>query len=179
MCSCLFIFSNGYQLFLFFSTSSLSSSPSHLHILHNSSLFSLYKNLSSLLLFFTFWLPHPFKLSYFPILSLSLIILSNGTQGQEILLCPIYWCLSCHSLEWSLEVGGTSTIDIPAREPHPHGESISFSFFFLIFKFFSYLWFECVFGYLSARVFLWDGFKWKLDALMVGQECIDPLWWFS
>ena len=74
VCSHLFIFFNGYQLFLFFSSSSFSSSPSPLHILHNSSLFSLYKILSSFLLFFTSQLPYPLKLSYFLILSLSLVI---------------------------------------------------------------------------------------------------------
>ena len=34
----------------------------------------------------------------------------------------------------------------------PMGESVSFSFFFLIFKFLFDIWFECVFGYLKAWV---------------------------
>ena len=93
---------------------------------------------------------------------------------QEILLCPICWCLPSHWLEWSHEFGGTSTIDILTKEPHSHGWTCKFFFFFffLIFKLLFDLWFECVFGYLNAWVLLYDGFRGKPNVLGGIETCL-------
>ena len=83
------------------------------------------------------------------IFSLSFIISFNGTQGQEILLRPIFLCPPSHPLEWSHKVGGTSSIDIPARESHSHGWICKFFIFF-----FSLSGFPLIFG-LNVFLTMW------------------------
>ena len=163
MCSHLFIFSNGYQPFLFFSSSSLSSSPSHLHILHNSSLFSLYKNLSS---FFSS-LPDSLILSnslifpFLPFFSSSSQMAPKAKKSSYILSADAF-----HFTRWN---GATRLVGpLPLTywpENHiPIGESISFSFFFLFSS--SSLIFGLNVFYLSKCLgFVVDGFRWKPDAL--------------
>ena len=72
-----------------------------------------------------------------------------------------------HLTRW---IGATRLVGLPPltywlENDIPMGEFVSFSFFFLTFKFLSNLWFECVFGYLNAWVLLWDGLRWKPDVL--------------
>ena len=66
-----------------------------------------------------------------------------------------------HLTHWSgaMRLVGPPPLTYLPKNHIPMGESVSFSFFFLIFKFLFDIWFECVFGYLKAWVLLWGGFR--------------------
>ena len=141
----------------FFSSSSFSLSLSPLHILHNSSLFSLYKNLPPLFLFLT--------LSNCLISSLSLILSSNGTQGQEILLCPSN-AFDLTRYSGATRLVGPSPLTYRPKNHIPMGECVGFSFFLSHFQ--VSLWslvLMCFFNYVIAWVLLWNRYRWKPDVL--------------
>ena len=160
MCSRLFIFSNSYQLFIFLFSSSFSSFPSHLHILYNSSLFSLYKNLHLLFLFLT--ISDSPTLSNFLISLFSLFLSSSPSMAPKAKKSShVLFANAFRLTHWSRAVRlvGSPPLTYQPKNHIPMGEFVSFSFFFLIFKFLSDLWFECVFCYVNSWVLLWDGFR--------------------
>ena len=128
MCSCLFIFSNGCQLFIFFFFFfSFSLSPSPLHILHNSTLFSLYKNLSPLFLFLT-----PFDSLISQTLSFSLLLSSSSSMAHKAKKSS--YVLSSNAFHLTRWSGATRLMGPPplTYQPENHipmGKSVSFSFF--------------------------------------------------
>ena len=123
-----------------------------LHSLHVPHLFSL----------------HPLILSNSSIFSFSLFLSSSSPMAPKAKKSSyVLFANAFHLTCWSRATRfvGPPPLTYRPKNHIPLGESVSFSFFFLIFKFLSDLWFECVFGYLNAWVLLWDGFRWKLDVL--------------